>query len=179
MSTPRFEHSENPGRCLYFFSGLLTTDSRHQAFIFRAEKRKKFRKAEEKPKKSRSKFWIESRTAIRKQSTMSYTKIQHRLNCNHACPIISRQFHSHDKKKIWKGRCCNLEYAIIRAHKLSARQELFTYLGPVSDRNPTFQGMLLVSMMTAAPRFVFQSLPHLTWQESQRSKLLTADRWSN
>ena len=79
-------------------------------------------------------------------------------------------------KKIWKGRCCNLEYAIIRAHKLSARQELFTYLGPVSDRNPTFYGMLLVSMMTAAPRFVFQSLPHLTWQESERSKLLTADR---
>ena len=102
---------------------------------------------------------------------MLYTKIRHRLNCNHAYPIISRQFHSHDKKRFGKGGA-----VIIRAHKLSARLELFTYLGPVSDRNPTFHGMLLVSMMTAAPRFVFQSLPHLMWQESERSKLLTADR---
>ena len=60
-------------------------------------------KNSEKPKKSRSEVWIVSRAEIRKQSTMLYTKIRHRLNCNHAYPIISRQFHSHDKKRFGKG----------------------------------------------------------------------------
>lgn len=60
-------------------------------------------KNSEKPKKSRSEVWIVSRAEIRKQSTMLYTKIRHHLNCNHAYPIISRQFHSHDTKRFGKG----------------------------------------------------------------------------